>query len=93
MLGRFDLARQGSDVMKPNGIPSSELEFLVGSEGLKSVFEEIEREAFEELLRLPWWASRKRMAALLERVRATREVQARIRALKALRSRNAGQRA
>lgn len=78
--------------MKPIDIPSAELELLAGSEGLKAIFAEMEREAFDELLCLPWWASRKRMAALLERVRAARDVQARIRALKALRSRNAGQR-
>ncbi len=79
--------------MKLNDIPSSELEFLASSEGLKAAFADIEQDAFNQLLALPWWASRKRMAALLERIRVARDVQGRIRALKALRSRSAGQRA
>jgi hypothetical protein len=77
--------------MKPSEIPSSELEFLATSEGLAAIFEELERDTFEELMRLPIWASRKRQNALIQRVSVIRDVQHRIRSLKAIRS--AGQKA
>jgi hypothetical protein len=79
--------------MNTNDIPSSELEFLANSEGLVAVFAELEKDTFEELMRLPFWASRKRQNALLQRVQVIRDVQSRIRSLKALKGRTAGQRA
>jgi len=79
--------------MKLSEIPSSELEFLANSEGLKAVFVDLERSTFEELMRLPFWASRKRQSALIQRVQVIRDVQARLRSLKAMRSTSGGQRA
>lgn len=77
--------------MKPIDIPIAEIELLANSEGLKAIFEDIERDAFEELLRLPFWASRKRHVALIQRALVVRDVQSRIKSLRALKKRSAGQ--
>jgi hypothetical protein len=71
--------------MKVGDIPLSELELLANSEALAVIFAEIEQDAIEQMLRLPWWASRKRFAALQQRVLVVRDVASRIRALRALR--------
>lgn len=78
--------------MKLTDIPSSELEFLANSEGLRAVFEDMEKRTFEQMVDLPFWASRKRMAALVERIRVIRDVQNTIAGLRAYSKVSAGQR-
>lgn len=64
-------------------IPTAEIEYLAKSEALQTIFDGLERDALEELLRLPMWASRKRKDALVMRMTVLRDVRQRIRFLKA----------
>lgn len=66
-----------------NDIPTSELEYLANSESLRKVFQSLEQDAYEEFLRLPIWASRKRRDALVQRIQVIRDVQQQIAFLKA----------
>ncbi len=69
-------------------IADAELEYLAASAedgALADVFKSLESETFEELLRLPFWASRKRKDGLVHRVQVIRDLRRRIRLLRATR--------
>lgn len=71
--------------MNLENIPTAEIEYLAGSDALRAVFDELEADALEELLRLPFWASRRRKDGLVLKIQIMREVRDRIALLKALR--------
>ena len=61
-------------------IPLAELEYLAGSGAIASLFDELEQDAYNELLRLsPYAVWRRRHVPLIERIKVIRDVQSRIR--------------
>lgn len=54
---------------------------LAENSELNEVFAELERDTFEDLLRLPMWTSARKRNALIERVKVIRDLQQRIKHL------------